>query len=471
MFNLYDPEMRNARRFNVWPESPGLVPNIRIDVSAKYCHTDFAQLKAALSKAFPAIQNKKELETRFYASQQRQNQEPTDFVNDLLKPHKKLELGMSEKALVDHIFVRLEPQVLDHVEVRNPQTAIQLLEVLAKFEGRYSCKATLGSRNSNNVEGRDRNERRMSNVGNNRGNWRNSEVVHRPNNGRNDYRGSNQNNRQGNQWFESRNRFENDDRRFNDRGYQFRNRGQNDDFSRGDQRNRGSSENFSRGSRKQMGHLNVLKVNDIKGDQTQSINQSPIKLPAICMSPVELPYVPILLDETFTKELWDTEAEKSFISEKTYQKYFFYKQVDQRSFWTLIENLWRFQINKVVKKVEIEKVEIDLSKTKLEEKQKRELQDLFNSFQGLFSDKPGLTHVLYHEIDTGDNPPVVSRPYRYDRLKQEILDYHVDKMLKDGTIIPIQSPYASPVVLCRKNNGLHHRIIRKHIDLLLIILN
>ncbi|GFX24068.1 retrovirus-related Pol polyprotein from transposon 297 [Trichonephila clavipes] len=112
------------------------------------------------------------------------------------------------------------------------------------------------------------------------------------------------------------------------------------------------------------------------------------------------------------------------------------------------------QINKVVKTVEIENVEIDLSKTKLEEKQKRELQDLFNSFQGLFSDKAGLTHVLYHKIDTGDNPPVVSRPYRYDRVKQEILDYHVDKMLKEGNIIPIQSPYASPVVLCRKNNGL-----------------
>ncbi|GFY25652.1 uncharacterized protein TNCV_2487721 [Trichonephila clavipes] len=58
------------------------------------------------------------------------------------------------------------------------------------------------------------------------------------------------------------------------------------------------------------------------------------------------------------------------------------------------------QINKVVKTVEIEKVEIDLSKTKLEEKQKWELQDLFNSFQGLFSDKPRLTQVLYHEIDT-----------------------------------------------------------------------
>ncbi|GFY16844.1 uncharacterized protein TNCV_4338451 [Trichonephila clavipes] len=89
------------------------------------------------------------------------------------------------------------------------------------------------------------------------------------------------------------------------------------------------------------------------------------------------------------------------------------------------------QIGKVVKTVEEEKVEIDLSKTKLGEKQKQELQDLFDSFEGLFSDKPGLTHVLYHEIDTGDNPPFVSRLYRYDRAKQEILDYHVDKMLKE----------------------------------------
>ncbi|GFW01135.1 uncharacterized protein TNCV_1763731 [Trichonephila clavipes] len=262
--------------------------------------TDFAQLKAVSSKAFPAIQNRKGLEAHFYASQQRQNQKPTDFVTGLLKFQKKLELGMSEKALVDHIFVSLEPQVQDYVEVRNPQNAIQLLEVLAKFEERYSCKATLGSRNSDNVEGRGWNECRMSNVGNNRGNWRNSEVVRRAKNGRNDYRGNYQNSRQENQWFKSRNRFQNDDRRFNDRGYQFRNRGQNDDFSRGDQRNRGSSENFSRGSRKQMGRLNVLKVSDVKGDQTQSINES---LSAICMSSVELPYVPILLDETFTKAL------------------------------------------------------------------------------------------------------------------------------------------------------------------------
>ncbi|GFV95295.1 retrovirus-related Pol polyprotein from transposon 297 [Trichonephila clavipes] len=99
-------------------------------------------------------------------------------------------------------------------------------------------------------------------------------------------------------------------------------------------------------------------------------------------------------------------------------------------------------------------VEIDLSDTKLGEGQKQKLKDLFNGFKGLFSDQPGLTHVLYHEIDTGDQGPVVSRPYRYDKVKQGIIDYHIEKMLQEGTIRPIQSPYASPVILKRKNNGL-----------------
>ncbi|GFW04703.1 retrovirus-related Pol polyprotein from transposon opus [Trichonephila clavipes] len=46
------------------------------------------------------------------------------------------------------------------------------------------------------------------------------------------------------------------------------------------------------------------------------------------------------------------------------------------------------------------------------------------------------------------------RPYRYDRVKQSILDYHVEEMLKEDTIISIQSSYAPQVVLCRKINGL-----------------
>ncbi|GFU61978.1 retrovirus-related Pol polyprotein from transposon 297 [Trichonephila clavipes] len=85
-------------------------------------------------------------------------------------------------------------------------------------------------------------------------------------------------------------------------------------------------------------------------------------------------------------------------------------------------------------------VDIDLTESKLNDEQQRQLKALFNNFKGLFSDQPGLTHVVYHEIDTGDKGPVVSRPYKYDRVKQGIIDYHIDKMLRDGTIVLLIRP-------------------------------
>ncbi|GFW49903.1 retrovirus-related Pol polyprotein from transposon opus [Trichonephila clavipes] len=106
--------------------------------------------------------------------------------------------------------------------------------------------------------------------------------------------------------------------------------------------------------------------------------------------------------------------------------------------------------NQIKQLPKIEKpVDIDLTDTKLGDGQQRQLKALFNNFKGLFSDQWGLTHVLYHEMG-----PVVSRPYRYDRVKQGIIDYHIDKVLRDGKICPINSPYASPVVLTRKKNDL-----------------
>ncbi|GFW38827.1 retrovirus-related Pol polyprotein from transposon 297 [Trichonephila clavipes] len=219
------------------------------------------------------------------------------------------------------------------------------------------------------------------------------------------------------------------------------------------------------------------------------------------MAPVDLPYIPILLKETLVTALWDTGAEKSFISEEVYRRYFSYRprqktkdrvvtaqgapcshlgrvelQIRIREFqknWELhILNNMQYQCilgiyfmkeskltldfdqksliiadGQIKQLPKVEKpVEIDLSDTKLGEGQKQKLKDIFNGFKGLFSDQSGLTHVLYHEIDTGDKGPVVSRPYRYDRVKQGIIDYHIEKMLREGTIRPIQSPYASPVV-------------------------
>ncbi|GFX36194.1 retrovirus-related Pol polyprotein from transposon opus [Trichonephila clavipes] len=209
-----------------------------------------------------------------------------------------------------------------------------------------------------------------------------------------------------------------------------------------------------------------------------------IGISSLRMTPVELPYVPILLNEAFIIALWDTGAEKSFISQEVYRRYFSYRprhktmdrvvtaqgapcchlgrvelQIRIRDFqrtWEFhILNSMQFQcilgidfMNESILTLDFDKksliipddqikqlpivekpVEIDVSVTKLGEGQKQKLKELFNSFKGLFSDQPGLTHVLYHEIDTGDQGP-------------------------EGTILPIQSPYVSPVVLTRKNNGL-----------------
>ncbi|GFY01371.1 retrovirus-related Pol polyprotein from transposon opus [Trichonephila clavipes] len=228
------------------------------------------------------------------------------------------------------------------------------------------------------------------------------------------------------------------------------------------------------------------------GRQSGSRNSSfrvwdhrPIRVSSIRITPVELPYVPILLNETFITALWDTGAEKSFISDEVYRNYFSYRprqktkdrvvtaqgapcshlgrvelQIRIREF----QKPWEFHIldnmqyqcilgidfmkasrltldfdqksliipDHLIKQMPKEEklIDIDLTKSKLDDEQQRQLKALFNNFKGLFSDQPGLTHVVYHEIDTGDKGPVVSRPYKYDRVKQGIIDYHIDKMLR-----------------------------------------
>ncbi|GFX43987.1 uncharacterized protein TNCV_4112661 [Trichonephila clavipes] len=74
--------------------------------------TDYARLKQALSEQFPVVRNRSELETRFFASPQKHNQKPSDFVYDLLRIHKILKLEMTEEKLIDPIISRLEPQIM-----------------------------------------------------------------------------------------------------------------------------------------------------------------------------------------------------------------------------------------------------------------------------------------------------------------------------------------------------------------------
>ncbi|GFU93861.1 uncharacterized protein TNCV_1660851 [Trichonephila clavipes] len=44
---------------------------------------------------------------------------------------------MTEEKLLDHVIGRLEPQILDYVEVRHPQTTSNLLQIIDKYEERF----------------------------------------------------------------------------------------------------------------------------------------------------------------------------------------------------------------------------------------------------------------------------------------------------------------------------------------------
>ncbi|GFY28172.1 retrovirus-related Pol polyprotein from transposon opus [Trichonephila clavipes] len=327
--------------------------------------TDYAHLKQALSEQFPVVRNRSELETRFFTSSQKHNQKSSDFVYDLLKIHKILKLEMKEEKLIDHIISRLEPQILDYVEVRHPKTTSNVLQIIDMYEERFRNRKIRGS----SWKSRDTNPSE-----NNRFPNRNRQKNWRETRGNNRYADNSRPRREFNR-FESQG--VTDNRRFDGR----RRGGQSDHRFH----NQGGQQGGSRNS--------AFKGNDFMKESKLTLD--------------------------FDK--------KSLIIPDNQIK----------------------QLPKVEKTVEI-----DLSDTKLGEVQKQKLRNLFNGFKGLFSDQPELTHVLYHEIDTGDKGLVVSRPYRYDRVKQGIIDYHIDKMLREGKIRPIQSPYASPVVLTRKNNDL-----------------
>ena len=58
-----------------------------------------------------------------------------------------------------------------------------------------------------------------------------------------------------------------------------------------------------------------------------------------------------------------------------------------------------------------------------------------------------------HHIETNGAWPIRQPLRRYPRAHQEAISQHVDSMLKQGTIEPASSSWASNVVLVRKKDG------------------
>ena len=94
------------------------------------------------------------------------------------------------------------------------------------------------------------------------------------------------------------------------------------------------------------------------------------------------------------------------------------------------------------------KINPDLTKS-----QREQLKALVTEFSDVFTDIPGNTDIIEHEIKLTSKVPVHSKPYPMPFAMRESFKSDIDDMLKLGIIEPVESPYASPVVIVKKPDG------------------
>ncbi|KAK7097858.1 hypothetical protein V1264_004777 [Littorina saxatilis] len=89
----------------------------------------------------------------------------------------------------------------------------------------------------------------------------------------------------------------------------------------------------------------------------------------------------------------------------------------------------------------------------LTEDQQKELHDFMGDFTHRFSDVPGSTSLVEHEVHLTSDVLVRSKPYPIPFQARESLKKDIDNMLKMGVIRESSSPYSSPVVVVKKKDG------------------
>ncbi|XP_071057618.1 uncharacterized protein [Onthophagus taurus] len=81
------------------------------------------------------------------------------------------------------------------------------------------------------------------------------------------------------------------------------------------------------------------------------------------------------------------------------------------------------------------------------EEQRMDLENLIGEFPGLFSNRPGRTNLVQHDIALKEERIIRTKPYSQSPRVREIIDEEIDKMLNLGVIKPSDSPYSSPMII------------------------
>ena len=89
----------------------------------------------------------------------------------------------------------------------------------------------------------------------------------------------------------------------------------------------------------------------------------------------------------------------------------------------------------------------------LSPRQRQEVRELLGRYNDRFSELPGHTTVLRHDIITEPGKVVRQRPYRVPEARRQAIKEEVEKMLRLGVIEESHSPWSSPIVLVPKPDG------------------
>jgi len=91
--------------------------------------------------------------------------------------------------------------------------------------------------------------------------------------------------------------------------------------------------------------------------------------------------------------------------------------------------------------------------SELNDKQRKEAEQIVEKFKDIFSDVPRMTHIVEHKVKLTHDEPIKFKPYPVPYKMQEVVDKEIADMLAMGIIEPSDAPYASPLVLVKKPDG------------------
>ena len=100
---------------------------------------------------------------------------------------------------------------------------------------------------------------------------------------------------------------------------------------------------------------------------------------------------------------------------------------------------------------------VDLKDAQIKEETKGKFHDLCNRFDSIISKSSGdigKTLLIEMDIDTGNSPPIASRPYTLPLKHYEWVRKEISTLERAGIITKSISPWASPVVIVPKKSAL-----------------